>query len=87
MSTTRGTDSFTIPLIAVNEMGKYIFGMYNKRSSGPGEISNQLLKLASPYIAWSLTYLFNLCIEQNASKQTAYNSRYFFVEEMHYRRK
>ena len=39
--------------------------MNNKKSSGPDEISNQLLKLASPYIAGSLTYIFNLCIEQN----------------------
>ena len=35
------------------------------KSSAPEEISNQLLKLASPYIAGSLTYIFNLCIEQN----------------------
>ena len=46
---------------------KNISGMNNKKSSGPDEItgSNQLLKLASPYIAGSLTYIFNLCIEQN----------------------
>ena len=47
-------------------MGKYISGMSNKKSFGPDEISNQLLKLASPYIAGSLTYIFNLCFEQNA---------------------
>ena len=41
--------------------------MNNKKSSGPDEISNQLLKLASPYIAGSLTYIFNLCIEHNDS--------------------
>ena len=62
---TKGTDPFTIPLIAVHEMGKYISGMNNKKSSGPDEISNQLLKLASPYIAGSLTYIPHLCIEQN----------------------
>ena len=39
--------------------------MNNNKSSGPDEVSNQLLKLASPYIAGSLTYIFNLCIEQN----------------------
>ena len=64
---TKETDPFTIPLIAVHEMGKHIFGMNNKKSSGPDEVSNQLLKLASPYIAGSLTYIFNLCIEQNVS--------------------
>ena len=43
----------------------YLWDEHNKKSSGPDEISNQLLKLASPYIAGSLTYIFNLCIEQN----------------------
>ena len=62
---TKGTDPLTIPLLAVHEMGKYISGMNNKKSSGPDKISNQLLKLASPYIAGSLTYIFNLCVEQN----------------------
>ena len=52
-------------MIAVHEMGKYISGINNKKSSGPDKISNQLLKLVSPYIAGSLTYNFNLCIEQN----------------------
>ena len=51
--------------MAVHEMGKYISGMNNKKSSGPDEISNQMLKLASPYIAGSLTYIFKLCIDQN----------------------
>ena len=46
-------------------MGKYISGMNNKKSSGPDEINNELLKLASPYIAGSLTYNFNFCIVQN----------------------
>ena len=63
--TTKGTDSFTIPLIAVHEMRKNISGIINKKSSRPNEISNQLLKLAPPYIAGSLTYIFKLCMEQN----------------------
>ena len=46
-------------------MGKYLSEMNGKKSSGPDEISYQMLKLASPYIAGSLTYIFNLCIEQN----------------------
>ena len=52
-------------MIAAHEMRKYLFGMNNKKSSGTDEISNQLLKLASPYIAGSLTYIFNFRIEQN----------------------
>ena len=39
--------------------------MNNKKSSRPEEISNQWLKLASPYIAGSLTDIFNLYIDQN----------------------
>ena len=62
---TKGTDSFTITLMAVHKMGKYISEMNNKKSSVPDEISNQLLKVASPYIAGLLTYIFNLCIEEN----------------------
>ena len=50
------------PLMAVHEMGKYISGMNNKKSSGPDEISSQLLKLASQYIAGSCTDLcFLIC--------------------------
>ena len=62
---SKGTDSFIIPLMPVHEMGKYISGVNNNKSSGPNEIRNQLLKLASSNIAGSLTYIFNLCIEQN----------------------
>ena len=53
------------PLMCVHEMGKYISGMNNKKSSGPDKICSQLLKLASPYIAGSVIYIINLCIEQN----------------------
>ena len=63
--------------MAVHEMGKYISGMNNKKSSGPDEISNQLLKLASPYISGSLTYIFNLCIEQNISPQNFKKQKLF----------
>ena len=39
--------------------------MDNKTSPGPEEITNQLIKLSSPYIAGSLPYIFSWCIEQN----------------------
>ena len=32
---------------------------------GPDNITTYLLKIALPYIAESLTYVYNLCIEQN----------------------
>ena len=62
---SKGTDSFTIPLMAVHEMGNYICGMNNKKSSGPDEISTQLLTLGSTCIAGSLIYIFHLCVKQN----------------------
>ena len=77
---TKGTDPSTIPLMVVHEMGKYISGMNSIKSSGPDEISNQLLKLASPYIAGSLTYIFNLCIEQNISPQNFKKQNYSFTQ-------
>ena len=40
---TKGTDWFAIPLIAVREIGKFIFEMDSKMSSRPEDISSQLL--------------------------------------------
>ena len=79
---TKGTDSFTIPLMAVRELGKYTFGMNNKKSAGPDEISNQLLKLASPYIAGSLTYIFNSCIEQNVFRREFQKAKFFLYPKL-----
>ena len=56
---------FEIPPIGVHELGKLISRLENKTSSGPDEISNKLLKMALPYIVESLTYIFNLCIQNN----------------------
>ena len=62
---TSGQDPFVIPYLSVSEIGKYISRLENKKSSGLDGISNQLLKLSLPYIIDSLTYVFNLCIENN----------------------
>lgn len=56
---------FKIPPIAVFEVGKHISQLSNKKSSGPDEVSNQILKISLPYIVESITYIFNLCISQN----------------------
>ena len=61
---TSGQDPFVIPYLSISELGKYISRLENKKSSGLGGISNQLLKLSLPYIIDSLTYVFNLCIEK-----------------------
>jgi hypothetical protein len=56
---------FKIPHIGVHEVGRYISQLGNKKSSGPDGISNHILKLSVPYIVESLTYIFNLSIDQN----------------------
>lgn len=60
---------FQIPPIAVHELGRLISQLQNKKSSGPDEISNHLLKLSLPYTVDSLTYIFNLCIQRNTFPQ------------------
>lgn len=54
-----------MPLLAVHEVGQFISSMKNKKSSGFDGISAKILKLALPYIVDSLTYIYNLCIEQS----------------------
>ena len=56
---------FCIPPIAVHEVGHFISSMKSTKSSGPDEISPKILKLSLPYIVESLTFIFNMCIEQN----------------------
>ena len=62
---TSGQDPFVIPYLSVSELGKYISRLENKKSSGLDGVSNQLLNLSFPYVIYSLTYVFNLCIEKN----------------------
>ena len=62
---TAGTQRFTIPQLAVHEVGKLISMMANKKSSGPDDVSPRILKISLPYTVTSLTHIYNLCIEQN----------------------
>lgn len=57
--------TFHIPAITVHEVGKLIEQMANKKSMGPDKIPVRLLKLALPYIIDSLTFVYNLSIQQN----------------------
>ena len=57
--------NFCIPYIAVYEVGRYIEGLDNKKAMGLDKIPVHLLKLALPYIVEPLTYVYNLCIENN----------------------
>ena len=56
---------FSIPLMTVYDVGTLIEGLDNKKAMGPEKIPVHLLKLALPYIVEPLTYVYNLCIEQN----------------------
>ena len=58
-------DTFCIPYLAVHEVGKLIECLDSKKSMGPDKIPPKLLKLALPYIVEPLTFVYNLCIEQN----------------------
>ena len=62
---TSDREPFSVPLVTVHEVGKLVSKMKSKKSSGPDEISPRILKMSLPYIVSSLTYIYNLCIEQN----------------------
>ena len=59
------SDSFKVPPVAVHEAGAYINKLKNKKAMGPDNINSMMLKLALPYAVESLTYIYNLCIQQN----------------------
>jgi hypothetical protein len=56
------SDSFTIPEIAVHEVGILISKLSNKKSMGTDKVNAFLLKLALPYIVEPLTHMYNLCL-------------------------
>ena len=58
-------ESFTIPPIAVHEVGKYVSKISNKKSTGTDGVSGYILKLSLPYTIETLTYIYNLCIQKN----------------------
>lgn len=57
--------TFSIPFLSVYEVYIYLSTLKNKNSCGFDGISPKILKFSAPYIADSLTYLFNLCIAHN----------------------
>lgn len=62
--THRHFDALTIPHMTVHDVGTSITQLKNKRSMGPDNITAFFLKLSLPYTVESLTFVFNLCIEQ-----------------------
>ena len=59
------TESFTVPPIAAHEISMYISHLKNEKSMGPDNVNSYLLELALLYVVESLTYVYNLCIQQN----------------------
>ena len=64
-SKLQNASAFCIPPIAVHEVAKFMTTVQSKKSTGTDNITPYLLKIALPYIVESLTYVYNLCIEQN----------------------
>ena len=57
--------TFNIPLLTVYEVGKLIGTIGNKKSMGPENIPAFFIQLTLPYIIEPLTFIYNMCIEQN----------------------
>ena len=64
-SSLKPSASFSIPFMTIHEVGTLIEGLDNKKAMGPEQIPVHLIKLALPYIVEPLTYIYNLCIENN----------------------
>jgi exonuclease III len=58
-------DSFTIPPIAVHEVGKLITQLNNKKSMDIYFLNASILKMSLPYIVHIITHIYNLSIYQN----------------------
>lgn len=54
--------TFELPLLSNDKVLKYLKGLHVNKSTGSDEIGPRLLKMASPFISESLTYICNLSI-------------------------
>lgn len=61
---------FSIPYISVTEVIDLILNIKNSKASGHDAINSNFLKMSVPFIAESLTYIYNLCIQQNIFPQS-----------------
>ena len=68
-------DNFHIPFIAVHEVGRSISNIKQKHSAGLDGINGYILNLAQPYVVESLTYIYNLCIQQGVVPIAFKNSK------------
>ena len=59
------SNPFKMPPMTVYEVGKRITDINNNTSASSDCVSPTLLKLALPYIIESLTYIYNLSMDQN----------------------
>ena len=56
---------FAFHRLQYTKLVKIITTLKNEKSMGPDNITPYQLKIALPHIVKSLTYVYNLCIEQN----------------------
>ena len=59
------SSQFFIPQMSINDVVNHILKLKNKNSCGFDGISPKILKLSTPCIAESLTYLYNLCLDKS----------------------
>jgi hypothetical protein len=57
--------SASIPKLTTTEVSKIISNLKNKKSMGLDNINASFLKLSLPHILDSLTFIYNLCLNQN----------------------
>ena len=51
--------------MSINDVVNHILKLKNKNSCGFDGISPKIVKLSTPCIAESLTYLYNLCLDKS----------------------
>ena len=56
---------FSIPFMEIHEVAQIIMKLKSTNTSGLDTISNKILKLSLPYTVDSLTYIYNLCIQNS----------------------
>ena len=70
-----GAQPFHIPSLSAQEVRKAILSLKPKKSGGPDEINAHVLKCSIPYTSNTLTYIYNLCIQQNSFPQKLKNAK------------
>ena len=54
-----------IPYMTILDVMEYLSSMKNKNSAGLDGFTNKIIRICAPYIADTLTFIYNLCLSQN----------------------